>query len=64
MSGGSVKISSLVVVDSVLSLSWARPGGIDLQRAIFFYVHLCSFVKFFVCVTFPLCRYVASVNQA
>ena len=43
MSGGSVKISSLVVVDSG-SLSLAKPGGIALQRAIFFYVHLCSFV--------------------
>ena len=51
LSGGSANIPSLVVVDSVLgaisslvmSLGRARPGDIALQRAIFFYVHLCSF---------------------
>ena len=52
MSRGPVKISSLVVVDSVrgaisslvMSLSWAKSGGIALERATFSYVHLCSFV--------------------
>ena len=28
-----------------MSLSWAKPGGIALQGAIFVYVHLCSFVS-------------------
>ena len=47
MSGGSVKISSLVVVDSVggaISSLGKRRVVLCYKRAIFFYVHFCSFV--------------------